>query len=362
MDLNALGWNAFFEEHFAPYRAQDLTPARVACEHRQFYLTYGEKGEMAAEVPGKMRHDMRTRSDLPAVGDWVAIEPLPGENRALVRAVLPRQSKFSRGRGEEQIIASNIDTTFLVTGLDGNYNLRRIERYLTLAWNSGASPVIVLNKADMCPELDVRLAEVEAIAFGVPVLAISATEGRGLEAFAPYLGPGQTVVVTGSSGVGKSTLTNALVGSERLRVTEVRASDSKGRHTTSNRELVFLPAGGLIIDTPGMRELQLWGNEESLEDSFEDVEAIVGQCRFKDCRHEREPGCAIRRAVERGELDVGRVRSYCKQKRELQRLDRRKMRGPRKLAGDEKRKSRKKDRVSRKVQMREEYDESVGGS
>lgn len=365
LDLYALGWNAFFAEHFAPYRDQGLIAARVTCQHRQFYLVCAEQGELSAEIPGKMRYQAQAPSELPAVGDWVAIEPVSGQERTMVRAVLQRQSTFSRHRaGEhtpgtsEQIIAANIDTAFLVSGLDGNYNLRRLERYLTLAWNSGANPVIILNKADVCPELDLRYAEVESIAHGVPIHIVSATEEYGLDALSPYLGAGQTVVLTGSSGVGKSTLTNALLGAERLRVTSVRQDDSQGRHTTSHRELIFLPSGGLIIDTPGMRELQLWGDEDGLEESFEDIEQLIERCRFKDCRHEDEPGCAVRSALSRGELDVKRIQSYYKLKRELQRLEQRQQDRARKPAADEKRKSRKKSRASGKARMREEYGES----
>ncbi|MBI2502844.1 MAG: ribosome small subunit-dependent GTPase A [Candidatus Latescibacteria bacterium] len=331
MDLNNLGWDPFFAQHFEAHAG--LLPARVACQHRDLYLVYSTSGELTAEVPGKWRHTARSPAEFPAVGDWVGVRPRE-EDKATIHALLPRKSRVARkaaggrerrsgGEIDEQIIAANIDTLFLVNGLDGDFNLRRLERYLTLAWDSGADPVIVLNKADQCPEVEERVAQVEGIAFGVPVHAISALARQGLEALSPYLSAGRTVAVVGSSGVGKSTLTNSLLGEQRLKVTAVREDDGRGRHTTSHRELVLLDQGGLIVDTPGMRELQLWADEEDLSEGFVDVEELAARCRFGDCRHQREPGCAVRGAVERGRLEAGRLESYHKLKRELEKLSRR---------------------------------------
>jgi len=324
MDLKDLGWSPFFAQHLEGHK--ELVPARVACQHRDLYVVYGEAGELMAEVPGKWRHQARSPAEFPAVGDWVGVTPRE-EDKATIQALLPRRSKFTRlaagQRTDEQVIAANIDTLFLVNGLDGDFNLRRLERYLLLAWDSGASPVIVLNKADRCPEVEARVAEVEEVACGVPVHPVSALEGEGLEALSPYLGAGQTVAVVGSSGVGKSTLTNSLLGRQRLKVTAVREDDSRGRHTTTHRELVLLAGGGLIVDTPGMRELQLWADEEDLSEGFADVEELASRCRFGDCRHQREPGCAVRQAVLQGQLDEGRLESYFKLKREIENLSRR---------------------------------------
>jgi ribosome biogenesis GTPase len=324
MDLKDLGWNPFFAQHFEVYK--DLVPARVACQHRDLYVVYGEAGELMAEVPGKWRHTAQSPAEFPAVGDWVGVSPRE-EGKATIHALLPRRSSFTRRaagfRTDEQVIAANIDTLFLVCGLDGDFNLRRLERYLLLAWDSGASPVVVLNKADQCPQAEERVAQVEAIALGVPVHPVSALEQQGLEALSPYLGVGQTAAAVGSSGVGKSTLINSLLGEQRFKVNAVREDDSRGRHTTSHRELVLLAQGGLIVDTPGMRELQLWADEEDLSEGFGDVEELASRCRFGDCQHRREPGCAVRRAVERGTLEPGRLESYHKLKRELEKLSRR---------------------------------------
>lgn len=328
MTLQELGWQSFFQEAFDDLAEADLFPARVTRQDRHHYVVLGEAGAYSATVSGKMREATRTRADFPAVGDWVAARPVPGEDVAVIHALLPRKSRFSRkvagGTTEEQVVAANVDTVFLVSGLDHDFNLRRIERYVTLAWNSGATPVIVLNKADLCDDLDGRLVAVEAVAMGIDVLTVSAVSGEGLDALRVYLSPGATVAFLGSSGVGKSTLVNGLLGSARMKTHAVREDDSRGRHTTTFRELVPVPGGGVVIDTPGMRELQLWADEESLQGAFADVEALAEGCRFRDCAHETEPGCAVREALESGELDPGRFQGYQKLKRELAYLARRK--------------------------------------
>jgi ribosome biogenesis GTPase len=251
------------------------------------------------------------------VGDWVALEA-----GTRISAVLPRQSVFSRKEAgavtREQVIAANIDVLFVVTGLDGDFNLRRIERYLLLAWESGAKPVVVLNKADLCSNTTQAAADVQALASGVPVAAISALHGSGVPEVEAHLTAGQTAAVTGSSGAGKSTLVNRLLGHERQRVQEVRADDSRGRHTTVRRELFLAPAGWLLIDTPGLRELQLWAASASVDLAFDDIAALAAQCRFRDCRHQGEPGCAVATSG----IDESRLASYAKLQRELAHLDR----------------------------------------
>ena len=329
MNLSDLGWSPLLAKHLAKLGREGLTPARVTREEKLSYLVCCERGELAAELAGRLRHEAATRSDLPAVGDWVAVDARPDEGKATVHAVLPRKSSFSRkvpggGRTEEQVVAANVDTVFLVSGLDGgrSFNLRRIERYLAVAWDSGADPVIVLNKADMCDDVDACVEQAEAIAFGVPVHAVSATRREGLAALERYLAGGATVALLGLSGVGKTTLVNSLIGTD-LAVAEVREDDRRGRHTTTHRELIVAPGRGVVIDTPGMRELQLWADEEGLGTAFEDVEALAARCRFTDCRHRTEPGCAIRTALDDGTLESARWQSYVKLQKELRYLERR---------------------------------------
>ena len=265
MDIEALGWDSSWDSVFDAFRVEGYEPARVIREHKHYYVVAAACSELVAELSGRMRHDARTRADLPAVGDWLAIAARPAEGRATIHAVLPRRSSFSRkmagGPTEEQVIAANVDRALVICGLDGDFNVRRIERYLTRAWDSGASPVIVLNKADVCEDVEARVAEVDWVAGGAPILVSSAVNGQGLDALRSHLNAGITGAFLGSSGVGKSSLINALLGVERQAVQAVREDDSRGRHTTTGRELFLLPGGGIVIDTPGMRELQLWTNE-----------------------------------------------------------------------------------------------------
>lgn len=320
--LNTIGWGPHWLGQFEPYAQQGLHPARVTCEHREAYDIIGMDGEMRAEISGRFRHTHSNRAEWPAVGDWVAVAPRPDEALATIHAVLPRRSRFSRKtageRTEEQIVAANVDLVFLVSGLDGDFNIRRVERYLTVAWDSGARPAIVLNKADVCADLPGHIAEVEAVALGVPVLAVSAAKNEGLDALRAMLPPGSTAAFLGSSGVGKSSLVNALLGESSLATNAVREDDSRGRHTTTRRQLILLPGGASVIDTPGMRELQLWSDERGLGNTFADVELLAEECRFADCTHRTEPGCAVQRALETGTLPPERFRAYQKLQREIQ--------------------------------------------
>jgi ribosome biogenesis GTPase len=323
--LRELGFDGALAEAFAPFAERGLVPARVVGGHARLLLVSGGEGETFATVAGSLRHQARGPEDLPTVGDWVALRPREEGHRAVVEAVVPRRTAFVRGaagdRSVAQVLAANVDTVFLVMGLDGDYNPRRLERALVLAWESGAAPVVLLNKTDVCADLPARVAEIEAVAGGVPVLAIAAKPGEGLEALSPWLGPGRTVALLGSSGVGKSTIVNRLLGRERQRTREVSADRDRGRHTTTHRELVALPGGALLLDTPGLREIQLWSDGTGFETAFGDVQGLAASCRFTDCTHGTEPGCAVRAAVEEGRLDPARLGSFHKLQAELRALE-----------------------------------------
>jgi ribosome biogenesis GTPase / thiamine phosphate phosphatase len=315
------GWDTEWAARFEACAGPGLVPGRVVRQARDRSTLITPLGELAAEVSGRFRHEAAGPADYPVVGDWAVVEPL-GEGRGLIHALLPRRSAFTRkvaGEAvEAQVAGANVDTVLLVSGLDGDFNLRRIERYLATAWSSGAAPVIVLNKADLRQDLDDIAAEVGSVAPGVPVAAVSAVAEGGLAALETYLVPRRTVALLGSSGVGKSTIINRLLGKERFRTSSMSdAAAGRGRHTTTSREMVRLPGGALLIDTPGMRELQLWSDEESLDRAFGDIEALAVRCRFPDCRHEGEPGCAVRAAAEGGFLDGRRLESFLKLRREV---------------------------------------------
>jgi ribosome biogenesis GTPase / thiamine phosphate phosphatase len=322
--MSALGWNPSREAEFEPYAAQALVPARVAARHRGGYVVYSAHGVRPAEVAGRLRHAAVTAAELPAVGDWVAVQDGEAAAAATIHAVLERSTAFSRkaagDEAVEQVVAANVDIVLVVSAFGGDLNLRRLERYLAAAWESGARPVIVLNKSDLAVELEPVVAEIEAVAFGVPVHAVSALDGSGVSALAPYVGAGTTVALLGSSGVGKSSLLNRLLGQERQHVQAIR-DDGKGRHTTTHRELVPLPGGGLVLDTPGMRELGLWTVAAGVDETFADVADLAADCRFADCAHETEPGCAVRSAIAGGLLSEGRLESYRKLRREVERLE-----------------------------------------
>jgi ribosome biogenesis GTPase len=320
MSLRALGWNSFFQDAFAPHAAQGLIAARVAVQFRGGYEIWTKDAVLTAEVSGRFRHAAKVASEFPAVGDWVGIEPVPGETRAIIQAVLPRKTRFSRTAAgdatEEQLMAANIDEVFVIESLAVPPNLRRIERFLTLAWDSGATPTVILTKADLCPDKTETLRAVRKIAKDAAVLAISCLDGQGVGTVKKRLDKGWTVAFLGPSGVGKSTLVNHLVGDEVQPVLPVRESDQKGRHTTTSREMIFLSGGGVLIDTPGLRELQLWEGEEGVETAFADIEALAAGCRFSDCRHEKEPGCAVQHAVQTGRLTASRLASFQKLRQE----------------------------------------------
>lgn len=326
-DLTTFGWSEFFESSFKLHAELGYTCGRVTLEHKNLFRVYTSHGEVLAEISGKLRHEAVRRRDLPAVGDWVVIRARPDGGRAMIHAVLPRRTSFARKiagpRTEEQIVGANIDTVFLFTSLNQDFSLRRIERYLVIAWESGANPIIILSKSDLCERVDDAVNDVQVVATGVPVHAISVVTGHGLGDLAQYFKHGQTVALLGSSGVGKSTLINHLAGVDHLKVQTVREHDDRGRHTTTHRELVLLSTGGLVLDTPGMRELQLWDGDESLHLVFDDIESLAGKCFFSDCRHQDEPRCAVREALVAGTIDAGRYQSYEKLQKELKYLGRR---------------------------------------
>jgi ribosome biogenesis GTPase len=320
VDLQELGWSAFFADAFAPHEANNLIPARVAARHHGPCELLSERGRLGGMPAGKLEEGA-----LPVVGDWVAARPLDGERRALIEAVLPRRTAFTRKEPErrtvEQVVAANIDSVLLTTAFGPDLNPRRIERYLTATWDSGANPVIVVNKLDEAIDAAAELAEVELVALGVPVLALSAATGEGVDALDGYLGQGRTVALLGSSGVGKTTLVNRLTGGRQP--TGPVSAGGRGRHTTTRRDLLPLPGGGMLLDTPGMRELQLWADEEALDSTFPEVAELAIACRFGDCAHDGEPGCAVHGALADGSLSAARYHAWRKQQRELRALARR---------------------------------------
>lgn len=319
--IEQYGWNQSWQEKvIAPG-----TPGRVILEHKNRYQVVTNDGEWLCSLSGKYRHQ-HSGTQFPCVGDWVIVEQMPGEERGIIHQVLPRTSQFARKEAGEtsnlQLIAVNIDLVFLVMSLNHDFIIRRLERYLVAAWDSGANPVIVLTKKDQCPDIQPYLQQVEQVAFGVPIFAVSAVTKEGIDALQQQLTGSKTGALLGSSGVGKSSLINALANSDRMMVQTIREDDSKGRHTTTHREMIFLPEGGLLIDTPGMREFQLGDYAEGIGSGFRDVEELATACRFRDCTHHDEPGCCVQEALNNGELDAERYKSYVKLKRELAHMER----------------------------------------
>ena len=325
--IESLGWDPGWTGTFAPHAARGRRPARVVAVHRETSIVRDGSGDRPASVSGSLRFEALATADYPTVGDWVALDA-----EDVITAVLPRRSVFKRmaadgtrrgaGLDDEQIMASNVDVALLVAGLDNDFNLRRIERYLAVAWSSAVTPVVVLNKADLDGDTDGRLVAVDAIAPGVAVVAVSAWTGAGLDDLLAHLRPGTTAAILGSSGVGKSTLVNALLGEARQKTAEVRVSDSRGRHTTTHRELFELPGGALLVDTPGIRALEVLGADDGLESTFEDVAELASACRFSDCAHAGEPGCAVAAALADGRLTGDRLESHRKLEREMARAAR----------------------------------------
>ena len=325
MQLAELGWNDARAEQFAPFSGKaDVRPGRVAIEFNHNYRVYVDGDEIEAIAAGRLKHHAESRSELPAVGDWVVVRKRPDEDRGSIQSILPRHSKFSRKVAgnvtDEQVVAANVDVVFLVMALDNDFSVRRMERYVILARESGAAPVVLLTKPDLAENVAAQVAEVQAVSGELPVHVLSPKRDEGVDYVRQYLRVGRTGALLGSSGVGKSTIINRLVGSDRLRTRDVRESDSKGRHTTTHRELVKLPEGGLIIDTPGMRELQLWDVGEAVKETFDDIEALATECHFTDCRHREEPRCAVKAAVANGRLAASRLESYLKLQDELAHL------------------------------------------
>lgn len=330
MTLEDWGWNKFFAKQFKSWDQRKFIPARVIRGEKNYFKVWSEQGELTVRFAGKIRHKASGRVDLPVVGDWAVIEPQPGE-RGLLHALLERRNFFSRNlpgrrktkgreRTEQQVIAANIDLIFIVSGLDQDFNLRRIERYLTLVGSSGSDAVILLNKKDLCDDPESYRRQVAEIAGDTPVHLCMARDTEQVSILKSYLQPGQTIALLGSSGVGKSTIVNALIGVQKQKTAEVSSADGKGRHTTTHRELFLLQEGGILMDNPGMRELHLWGEEEDLTESFTDIEKLACQCKFSNCGHLSEPGCAVKAAIDQGELSEQRLLSYLKLKTELANL------------------------------------------
>ena len=319
--LQHFGWSAHFEDAFRLLGEDGWEPARVIEEQRGRLRIVTAADTCWSRLAGRFRHEAATQLELPTVGDWVLVTRGPHEDaEASVHQLLPRRSglvrRAARRAVEAQVVAANIDTVLLVMSLNRDFSPRRIERYIAMIGDSGASGVILLNKVDLCRDLQAALQEVAPTATGVPVHAISALTGQGLEVLPQYLAPGRTVAVIGSSGVGKSTVINRILGEERQLVRGIRESDDRGCHTTTSRHLLEVPTGGLLIDTPGMRELGLWESADGLDHAFQEIGDLQAACRFRDCRHEQEPGCAVRSAMEQGTLDPARYESYCKLQRE----------------------------------------------
>jgi ribosome biogenesis GTPase / thiamine phosphate phosphatase len=325
LNLEDLGWNSFFQNQNVHYQQENLIPARVIFCSRGLYRLASERGELWAEVAGSLRYKSLESEALPVCGDWVLADNAPDGDRSVVRVLLSRNTQFVRQQAGTtpgpQVVAANVETIGIVCGLDSDFNLRRIERYLAIAWESGARPVILLNKADICEEIPIRMAETMSLAPGVPVLAVSAENGSGMEELLRFAGRGQTLALMGSSGVGKSSIVNRLVGSAIQVVRETDAETGRGIHTTAARHLFVLPAGGLVMDTPGMRELQAWSVDSGIDAVFDDIKRLAVGCRYRNCSHQSEPGCRVNAAIASGELEAARLTNYQKLSKEARYIE-----------------------------------------
>jgi len=331
MNLQSIGWNKYFRDHFKNYKTKGLVPARVVSEQKKSYVLLSAKGELNASARGILWHHKKSKPETPVVGDWVAVKLQSDNNDATISNILPRKSSFSRkaaggrkrysgGKAIEQVIVANVDVGIITIGLDRDFSLRRIERYMALVQGSGSNPLIVLNKSDLCKEYNKRKKEASEIAGGVPIITMTALKKGRVDVLNEYIRKGKTAALLGSSGVGKSTIINQLLGYKRQKVNELSTSAGKGQHTTSKRELIILPSGGLMIDNPGMREVQLWADEDDLQSIFTDIEALAQKCRFRNCQHGAEPGCAVKISLEKGEIHKDRLKNYHKMKLELAKL------------------------------------------
>ncbi len=325
--LISLGWNTFFENQFNNYKNSGFIPARVIIEHKQRYLLYTEKGEVTGEVTGKLLYTSDTNSELPKTGDWVVGILYEEENKLIIHDVLERKTKLSRKtadkNNDEQIIAINVDIVFIVQSIDNNFNPNRLDRYLTAVNESGAKSVIILNKTDLVENPEEKINQLKNRGIDIPVLLMSAQTNEGVSEIKKYLSEGITAVFAGSSGVGKSTIINSLLGNDFIKTQEISSSVFKGKHTTTKRELIVLPEGGILIDTPGMREFQLWNVSEGLDSTFNDIESLTTRCKFNNCSHTVEIGCAVMEALNDGSLSVERYKSYQKLQKELLYLEQR---------------------------------------
>jgi ribosome biogenesis GTPase / thiamine phosphate phosphatase len=315
--LKQFGWNKFFRDSFKSYLKTSCVPGRISQEHNKFYRVATEKGELLATLRGKYRYRAKEQEKLPVVGDWVVVETRKSQGTAIIKDVLPRKNKLSRKlpgkQKREQILVANVDIVFLVQSLVNDFNIRRIERALSIINNENIKPVVLLNKKDLCADWEAKLNEVKSLMSNVDCYVICALNKNGFECLEQYLEIGKTITLLGSSGVGKSTIINSLCGKEIQRVQETRDKD-EGRHTTTSREILLLPQGGVIIDTPGLRELEIWEVDAGIDDTFEDIVGIARKCYFRDCRHLAEPVCAVKKAVEDGRVDAARLLNYQKLK------------------------------------------------